>query len=98
MSKPRLMLETQGMGTDADRRIDKVINHEYKYSPRGFRISNFEFRICRPTAWVPNREAPVGVALLRRASSHGERFENGSRVGVPGIQGAFTGGAIFDIV
>jgi len=37
------------------------------------RISNFGFRICRPTAFVVSREASVGVTLLRRVSSRGPR-------------------------
>jgi len=37
------------------------------------RISDFGFRICRPTACILRREAAVGVALLRRASSRGPR-------------------------
>ena len=38
-----------------------------------FRISNFEFRICRPPACIPRLEPTVGVALLRRASYQGPR-------------------------
>ena len=36
-------------------------------------ISVFEFRIFRPPACLLRREATVGVALLRRASSRGSR-------------------------